>query len=420
MEEHLKDFLNPFLLALLVSLGIGMIVGLEREFTSLNTKEKYAGLRTFSLFAVIGCLLGFIAQKISWTILYVGIPAMLLFTTVFYYVQHPQNKGVATELSLVIVFFLGIIVAFEYFKEALAVAVLITVLLSAKTQLKNWVSAITQEELNAFIKFIILALLLLPFLPNTSYLNGVVELRNVGYVVVITSSISFIGYFIIKFFGNDKGILFTAFFGGTFSSTSVTWVYSGRSQENTTLSTQFAAGIVLACSVMFVRVLLITYVFNPTLAMLLLVPCLAMFVTGGGFVYWLIRRQNVPSISSSLPLGNPLNISNALLFGLLYIGITLFVYFSNLYLGDSGLFITSIVSGLTDVDAITISVAKLSEITVRPSMASAVIMVAMMSNTLFKMSVAWKGTKVLRTWVWKGLGSCILVGTVYILFVLWK
>ncbi|MCS6833875.1 MAG: DUF4010 domain-containing protein, partial [Flammeovirgaceae bacterium] len=364
--------------------------------------------------------LGFIAQKISWTILYVGIPAMLLFTTVFYYVQHPQNKGVATELSLVIVFFLGIIVAFEYFKEALAVAVLITVLLSAKTQLKNWVSAITQEELNAFIKFIILALLLLPFLPNTSYLNGVVELRNVGYVVVITSSISFIGYFIIKFFGNDKGILFTAFFGGTFSSTSVTWVYSGRSQENTTLSTQFAAGIVLACSVMFVRVLLITYVFNPTLAMLLLVPCLAMFVTGGGFVYWLIRRQDVPSISSSLPLGNPLNISNALLFGLLYIGITLFVYFSNLYLGDSGLFITSIVSGLTDVDAITISVAKLSEITVRPSIASAVIMVAMMSNTLFKMSVAWKGTKVLRTWVWKGLGSCILVGTVYILFVLWK
>jgi uncharacterized membrane protein (DUF4010 family) len=263
-----------------------------------------------------------------------------------------------------------------------------------------------------------LSLLLLPFLPNTTYFQGVIHLKGIGIVIVITSSISFVGYFVIKFFGNNKGILFTAFFGGTFSSTSVTWVFSGKSKENELLSSQFAAGIILACSVMFVRVLFVSYLFNPNIFTILLFPCLLMFIIGLGFVYYLTKKEKSPTTHTAISLGNPLNISSALLFGALYVGITLFVYFSNIYLGTKGLFITSIISGLTDVDAITISVAKLSKINIDEKLGASVILAAMLSNTIFKLSIALKGTEILRKNVVKGLISCILVGMIFILYMI--
>ena len=163
---------------------------------------------------------------------------MFLFISVFHYSKiQKENFGIVTELSLALVFFLGVLSGLHYIKEALAVAVIASTLLTLKNKFRETISRITQVELFAFVKFLILSLLLLPFLPDKNYGPGeLINPRSIGFVIVIVSSLSFIGYFIIKFFGAEKGILFTAFFGGTFSSTAVTWVFSSRSKENENLS----------------------------------------------------------------------------------------------------------------------------------------------------------------------------------------
>lgn len=412
MHDLLMNLLTPFLLSLIVALGIGLIVGMEREFENLSGQEHFAGLRGFAIMSMLGCVVTFLAVEFSVNILLVVAPMVFLFISVFHYSKiQKENFGIVTELSLVLVFFLGVLSGLHYIKEAMAVAVIVSTLLTLKTKFRETLSRITQDELFAFIKFIILSFLLLPFLPDKNYGPGeIINPRSIGFVIVIVSSLSFIGYFIIKFFGAEKGILFTAFFGGTFSSTAVTWVFSSRSKENDNLSTQYATGIIIACAVMFARVLVVAGFFNITVFKWLLIPCGLMAVSASIVAYVLKRKAASQTTSSPIQLGNPLDLSNVLLFCIQYVGITLFVYYAKIYLGTKGLLITGLVSGLADVDAINISMSKLSLIQINPSIASIVILTAVMSNTIFKIGFTYfKGSKELRKKVIIGLIPAIII-----------
>lgn len=423
MHDSLNNFFTPFLLSLIVALGIGLIVGMQREFENLSGKEHFTGLRGFAMMSMLGCVVTFLAVEFNINILIAVVPAIFLFISVFHYSKiKKENFGIVTELSLALVFFLGVLSALHYIKEALAVAVIVSTLLSLKTKFNETIGRITQDELYAFIKFIILSLLILPFLPDKSYGPGeIINPRSIGLVIVIVSSLSFIGYFIIKFFGADRGILFTGFLGGTFSSTAVSWVFSSREKGNENLSVQYATGIIIACAVMFVRVLIIAGLFNQEVFKLLLIPCGLMIVSASIVVYLLKRKTLSVSKSSPIQLGNPLDISNVLLFGIQYVGITFFVYYANIYLGTKGLFITGIISGLADVDAINISMSKLSLIKINPSMAAIVILLAVLSNTVFKIGISYaKGSNKLRKQVLVGLMPSIIIALLSIAGIYFK
>jgi uncharacterized membrane protein (DUF4010 family) len=412
MHDLLLNILTPFLLSLIVALGIGLIVGMEREFENLSGKEHFAGLRGFAIMSMLGCIITFLAEKFNVNILLVVAPGIFIFISVFHHSKIQKgNFGIVTELSLALVFFLGVLSGLHYFKEALAVAVIVSTLLALKNKFRETLGRITQDELFAFIKFIILSLLLLPFLPDKSYGPGsIINPRSIGFVIVIVSALSFVGYFIIKFFGAEKGILFTAFFGGTFSSTAVTWVFSNRSRENENLSTQYATGIIVACAVMFARVLVVAGLFNTSVLRWLLIPCCLMIVTNSIGAYVLKRKAISSTTSAPIHLGNPLDLSNALLFCIQYVGITLFVYYANIYLGTKGLLITGFISGLADVDAINISMSKLGLTQITPSIAAIVILLAVLSNTVFKIGEAWlKGSKELKKKVMIGLMPSIVI-----------
>lgn len=412
MLDLLNNLLTPFLLSLIVAMGIGLIVGMEREFENLSGKEHFAGLRGFAIMSILGCIITFLAEKFNINILLVSVPGVFLFISVFHYSKiKKENFGIVTELSLILVFFLGVLSGLHYIKEALAVAVIVSALLTLKAKFNETISRVTQDELYAFIKFIILSLLLLPFLPDKNYGPGeIINPRSIGFVIVIVSSLSFIGYFIIKFFGAERGILFTGFLGGTFSSTAVTWVFSSREKENENLSVQYSTGIIIACAVMFVRVLIIAVLFNQEVFKWLFIPCGLMIVSASIVAFILKRKALSPSSSSPIQLGNPLDISNVLLFGLQYVGITFFVYYANIYLGTKGLFITGIISGLADVDAINISMSKLSLVKINPSMAAIVILLAVLSNTVFKIGISYaKGSNRLRKQVLVGLVPSIFI-----------
>ncbi|MCE9539855.1 MAG: DUF4010 domain-containing protein, partial [Bacteroidetes bacterium] len=404
--------LTPFLFSLIVALGIGLIVGMQREFESLSGKEHFAGMRGFALMSILGCVITFLAVELNSNIILVVSPSVFLFICVFHFSKtRKENFGVVTELSLALVFFLGVLCGLHYIKEAVAVAVIASALLTLKDRFRETLSRITQQELFAFIKFIILSFLILPILPDKNYGPGaIINPQSIGFIVLVVSSLSFIGYFIIKFFGTEKGILFTAFFGGTFSSTAVTWVFSGRSKENEGFSFQYAVGIIIACSVMFARVLIVAALFNIEVFKWLLIPCGLIILSSSTFAYFLKRKCKIPETSEPIQLGNPLNISNALLFGIQYVAITLFVYFANIYLGTKGLLITGFISGLADVDAINISMSKLSLTQIAPAMAAIVILLAIVSNTIFKMVQAYlKGSKSLRKQVLIGLTPSIII-----------
>jgi uncharacterized membrane protein (DUF4010 family) len=417
MHDILNNFLTPYIMGLLVATGIGFIIGLEREFDA-SSGDKLAGIRTFPIISIIGCLITFLSQMISPWILILSFPGLLLFVGIAYYTKSLKGDlGLTTSLTLLLAYILGVMSALHYIREALAAAVLTITLLSLKSKLHSIIARITQEELFAFVKFAILSLLILPFLPDAKYgPNGVLNPRDIGFVVVIVSSLSFLGYLLIKFGSAEKGILLTAFLGGLFSSTAVTWVFSSKSKEAKELSSNYAAGIVLASSVMFLRVTVVTFLFNKDILSVLWLPCVLMAITGGVAVFFILKGSNKNGAKQQIQLGNPLNIINALSFGLLFVGISLMVYYADIYLGTKGLYLSGLISGLTDVDAISISMSKFALSTSKIDLSVIVIVIAILSNTVVKLFISvFKGSPKLKKQVAFSFGSVVLVGGTFIL-----
>ena len=325
MHDIFNNLLSPFLLSLLVSVGVGVIIELEREFDTLSGNEHFAGLRTFVLVGILCCVITYLTTEFDYNILLVTVPSIFFLISAFHFSKFKrEHLGLVTEFSLVLVFFLGVLSGSHLFKETLSVVVVVVVvvvssLLTFIAKRRSTVKQITQEELCAFIRFEIISFLFLTYLPNENF--GPSELINpqsIGIVIVIVSSLSFVGYFIIKFIGADRVILFTAFFGGTFSSTAVTWIFSTKSMENTSQSLYYAKGILVACAVMFVKVSLLAASFNIQMFKWLLISWLLMTISAVSYTYFNIKKKTSKSdiVNESIQLGNPLELINASLFGL--------------------------------------------------------------------------------------------------------
>ncbi|TFG71538.1 MAG: DUF4010 domain-containing protein, partial [Flavobacteriales bacterium] len=281
---------------------------------------------------------------------------------------------------------------------------------------RSVISNITSEELFAFIKFSIIALLILPFLPNSDY--GPEKLLNpfeIGSIIVIVSLLNFIGYFLVKFVGAKRGILFTAVLGGLISSTAVSWSYATRSKESPELSSKYAAGISIASAIMFPRLVLLADIFNAKILWYLALPfailgliCLIVALT-------LIKKDS-SKMNTEIKLGNPLNILNAIGFGVLFVVISYAVFYANRFFGESGLYYSALIAGLADTDAITISMAKFSLEGEKLRLAANVILAATLSNMLVKLAITFfKGSRITGKLVGLCYGSVVLIGVVYIL-----
>lgn len=421
MTPDVATFLSPYFISVVVSTGIGLIIGLEREFRKASDKDHFAGIRTFPLVCLLGCIITYIGRELSIWIVIAAVIAFIIFIAITYYVRSAKgHQGITTEVSLIITFILGIMTSQQLIKESLAATVITTTLLTLKGQFHSFILKITEDELFAFVKFIILCLLLFPFLPDHNYgAGGILNPQEIGFIVIVVSSLSFFGYLLIKYTGTNKGILLTALFGGLVSSTAVAWTFSNRSKKSdASQSTLYAAGIILASSIMYVRIAVVAMIFNRPFAMLLLLPCIVMFTVGLIFALSYIR-QNKPDVpaSTAIQLGNPVNILNALGFGLLYIAIAYFVYYAEKFFGNKGLIVSGFISGLADVDAITINIARLSQADHTMRYAVIVVLLATFSNTLVKIFITlFAGAVSLRKKVIAALGCIILAAAISIIY----
>ncbi len=418
--QTLNTLLTPALISLIVSAGIGLIIGLEREFNTHDDPAHVGGIRTFVLVAILGNVADWISIHTTSAILVAASAGFFLLVIVAYYVQTQKGKiGLTTEVALLLTFLLGVANSKGLTQESLAIVVLMTTVLSLKEQLHGFIQQITEEELFAFIKFIVLALLILPILPTKGFgPENALTPRDLGYIVVLVLSISFTGYLLLKFGSPQKGILLTAVIGGLFSSTMIAWVFSSKSRERADLSPAYGSGIVLASTIMFVRVFVWASIFAFPVAKELLFPLLLMLLVSLIPTWQVLRQHNPENNVTPLTPENPLDIKNAIFFVFLYIGITLLMSASRQWLSPTMTYISGAVAGIADIDAISISTAKWAATPAGQSREAAIIiLLAVMSNSLFKWLVSvFRGHSALRKPVGMGFGLVLLVGLGWLLF----
>ncbi len=418
--QSLSAYLNPALISLIVSAGIGLIIGLEREFNTREDPAHVGGIRTFVLAAILGNVAEWASNHTSPVLLIAVLAGFFLLVCVAYYVQAQNGKiGLTTELALLLTFLLGVAVSKGLMQESLAVVVLMTAVLSLKDELHGFIQKITEEELFAFIKFIVLALLILPMLPTEPFgPDNLLTPRDLGYIVVLVLSISFTGYLLLKFGSPQKGILLTSIIGGLFSSTLIAWVFSSKSRERPDLSSAYGSGIVLASTIMFVRVFIWAAIFAFPVAKDLFLPLLLMLLVSLAPTWKVLRDHKKEEDAAPLIPGNPLDIKNAIFFVFLYIGITLLMSASRQWLTPAMTYLSGAVAGIADIDAISISTAKWASTTIGQTREAAIIiLLAVMSNSLFKWLVSvFRGHQALRKPVGLGFGLVLLVGLGWLVY----
>lgn len=404
---------KDFFLRLAVTIGIGLVVGLEREYASIRDKQHHlAGVRSFTLVTLLGFLSALLAGKFGMWMLYMSFAGLLVVVAVSYYVSSEKGElGTTTEFSLIACFMLGILTLLGYLQISLPLTVIVLILLSLKMKFKSIAGSITQEEVYAFVKFIVLVALILPFLPNeTIDPYAVVNPKGIMVVIILASGLNFAGYLLIKILGADKGIFLTGIAGGFFSSTAVSWIFSKKSKTTPEYSRSYSAAILLASTIMPLRVMLLLYIFNKSLLLKLSAPLVIIIFSGLVFSFFL-RKKNADVVGSQeLQSENPLNLIESLKFGALFVLILYFVHFAMVYFGTKGILLASAISGLTDVDAITISLAKLQDAAIENVVQNAILL-AVLSNTIVKMFIVLlNGSTELKRHVATGYGLMFIAG----------
>jgi uncharacterized membrane protein (DUF4010 family) len=257
--------------------------------------------------------------------------------------------------------------------------------------------------------------MIFPFLPDETY--GPYEVfnpREIGWVILLTSGIGLVGYILMRIFGAGHGILMTGILGGLVSSTAVTWVFSKKSREAPALAIYCATAILAASSIMVLRVALWVVIFNPQLFNGLAIALGLVFLAAIGVtLFYYLKSRNDKKVKTEMPAGEPLNLLGALFFGLIYTVILFVVAYANDVFGEEGIFVASGIAGVSDVDAITISVSKLASGSISPHSAQIAILIATISNSLVKSGIAvWAGAREMRKHIFIGYGAIVIAAII--------
>jgi uncharacterized membrane protein (DUF4010 family) len=385
-------------LAIATALAVGILVGLEREQKRPeHAGSMLAGIRTYPIIALIGALATLLEPASLWLPL-VALGGVIALVGISYAadVRTHGDHGVTTEASLIAVYLLGALAASRGAIEPMAtrlllvvaLGVVLTFLLSSKKWLHGIASRVSQEDLYATVKFLIVAVIVLPLLPDRSLGPwNAINPFDVGVVVVLISALSFVGYVAMRLLGPRRGLLASAALGGLVSSTAVTMSFAGRTKDNPQLAPVAAGAIAVASTVMLVRVAILVAIAFPPLLAHVAIP-VAGGVVGAVIGGLLSYRRSDSAADHAVTVGNPFELGTAIRFGLLFAGILLASQAAKTYLGDLGLYAASALAGLTDVDAVTLSSARLAHGGLAVNVASVAILIAVGMNTLVKSSLA--------------------------------
>ncbi len=367
-----------------ISLGLGLLVGLQRQ----HDKSKLAGIRTFPLITLFGSLTALLAQSTGGWIVAAGLLSLTILVTIANYLRSKNphfDIGLTTEAAALLMYVVGAYLIIGSSTVAIAIGATTAVLLHLKETLHRIVSSIGEKDLKAIMQFVVILLIVLPLLPDQTYgPYNVLNPHNIWLMVVLIVGISLLGYFAYKIFGKKAGTILGGILGGLISSTATTVSYARRTKNAHTAPGLAAIVIFIASIVSVMRVITEVIVVVPK-AVPVVIPPLAvvlilMLIVGG--VYYLFNRKEHDTMPEQ---GNPAQFKTALVFGAMYALVILATAFAKDQIGKEGLFIVAVISGLTDVDAITLSTARLMNIgNLEMQNGWRVILVAALSNLMFK------------------------------------
>ncbi|MCC6903853.1 MAG: MgtC/SapB family protein [Polyangiaceae bacterium] len=393
------DAYEPFL-SLAVACAVGLLIGLEREqshpASSDDRRFFFGGSRTFPLFALAGAISALLARSLGPSIVLVPFLAImaLLLTVHVSSLRAGADVGLTSEVAALVTFLLGALATSRGVIEPTgqrlvvvsAVAVVMTLVLSLKPVLHSLVQQATKDDVYATLKFLLVAVVVLPLMPDRTL--GPFDVLNpykIGWMIVLIAGVSFVGYVAIRVLGPGRGLGLTGLVGGLVSSTVVTLAASGSARRDPSIVKPAALAVVLASSVMYVRVLILVAVIERSLVRPLLPPLLAMTAAGALVAAVLLRpsREGGPT-HANVSFANPFELSQAVKFAALFTAVLMGVKFASQNLGSSGIYVTSAIAGAPDVDAIALSMANLVKTGLDVHVAANAIWIAVASNTVAK------------------------------------
>lgn len=383
---------------LAVALAIGLMVGIERGWRSREVKPhgRAAGLRTFGLAGLMGGVCGLLSIQLGLQI--VGI-AFLAFSAAFGAFAWLEAKAhgslsATTLIAGMLTFLLGAMTTVGDLTVAIAAAVSMTVLLALRTQLHSWLAGLTWEEIRAALILMVMSFLLLPTLPNRPIDPwGAINLHEVWLLAIMMALISFTGYVAVRIFGDRLGIIVTAAAGGLASSTATTLTFARMGREHPAAINLLVGGILISGTVMVLRVLAIAAALNTNLlaplaatlgsaaAVLGMTALAFVFVTGG--------RAATDQAKPKLTISNPLVVGTSLKLAAFIVAVMLSAELVQRVWGNAGILAVAAASGIADVDAITLSMARMN---IATALATQAILLAVAVNTASKACMAaWFG-----------------------------
>jgi len=377
------------LIGLAVALAIGLLFGVERGWhrQQLPEESRAAGLRTFGLIGLLGGTAGLLSRYLTPDVLgWVFVGTAAIFATVYVVsIRHTGDRGSTSLIASLLTFGLGALAAIGEQVIASAAAVVATLLLGFKPQLHAWVSRIDEKELHATLKLLLITVVLLPILPDQGFgPSDALNPYQLWWMVVLIASISYVGYFAVRMAGADKGLLMTSLVAGLASSTALTVQLSRLGRQENTDKNLLAAGILVANATLFPRILVIVALVNTQLVPLLIPPLLLMLglTLLPSLVLWLAAAK--ADTGAQLEVENPLELGMALRFGALLAVIMLAGTLAAQFFGNAGVLVLAAISGVADLNAITLSIAGMEDASMTLRYAVIGILVAVLTNSLFK------------------------------------
>lgn len=391
----------------------------RRPAAQRRPEEKtFAGVRTFALLALAGCTSVFLTDLVqsSWVFVAIVLVFGALMTVSYFITASTGRIGMTTEVAAVLTLLAGALCYWDELVLAVALGVITTALLSFKIELHGFIASLTREDIVAALKFALITAIVLPVLPNQPLGPPPFDVLNpykIWLVVVLISGISFLGYVLFKLVGGRRGIGLTGLLGGLASSTATTLSFAQRSQKDSQLAKPFALAIMLAWTVMFGRILVEVWAVHPELLAVLWLPIVVAAGAGLAYVAYLYLAPHADD-EDDVVVSNPFELQPAITFGLLYAVILVVARTAQIYFGDAGIYLSSILSGLADVDAITLSMAELSRNEdLELEIAARAIVLAAMSNTLVKGGIVLSsGSRPIRRALLPGMALILTAGLI--------
>lgn len=371
-------------LRFLVAIALGFLVGLERESRGNELASKLtAGVRTYTLISLFGFGCAWLYRLNVEFIIPIGIIVIGTMILAGYLAKQKSGAiGWTSEIAALLTFIVGVLSLVADIWIPMALGIFTTLLLSEKAQLEQYIDKLDKSEFLAVVKFLLVTLIILPALPDQNYTKYNLNPYRIWQIVILISSIGFVGYFLMKKFGDKVGLWLSGLMGGIVSSTAVSIAMGNIAKQDSSKSLRAFQATILASSVMYLRILVLIYIINPDIAFEIWWKLVILFCCGIVLAFIIHDKNEVvpaPPISS---IHNPFEIKPAVIFASLFVFLSVITILVKQFWGEGGLIGLSVVVGVTDIDPFILSMINNQNLLM--SVVIAAIIISMMSNTIIK------------------------------------